>query len=434
MLPILNQSFWRDEAFSVLLALKSPFEIISLTIQDTNPPLYYLLLHFWMQLFGTSEAAVRGLSFLFHILLVVAVWTIARRLITSTKVVLLVMVSVLLNPFLLSYAYEVRAYSLLAFLTVAAVGLLLRKRHFWAGLMLGLGILTHNFGIFNLAAVGIWWLWQYRESIFKAKFKDTLRLFSLPSAVMLVWGAIIWNQWAKVAGGFWIETPSTSVWLLSLEKYSSGTGGGPLQSHLYLISFVLLFFGLSYWIWKRVEDDKKAFIGLLCSLTFVPTAITYVISALFSPIYHERYLISAVPFAIIMIGYSLWKLHQGNPSIRNVLLGLISIYLTLVVIASEQLVVRPTKAPINYAVDQVLKQAQPGDVVVPEQALNFLETKFYLRSRGSSIPVYAFSEDGKIPFYIGGVLYEPQEVIQKLPTGTRVWQIQPDATVTLITQ
>ena len=39
------QSFWRDEAFSVLLAMKSVPNLLYNTAQDYNPPLYYLLLH-----------------------------------------------------------------------------------------------------------------------------------------------------------------------------------------------------------------------------------------------------------------------------------------------------------------------------------------------------------------------------------------------------
>jgi len=47
MLPILNQSLWRDEAFSVLLAQRNIGEIFRLASQDVSlGVLHYLLLHF----------------------------------------------------------------------------------------------------------------------------------------------------------------------------------------------------------------------------------------------------------------------------------------------------------------------------------------------------------------------------------------------------
>ncbi len=56
MLPILN-------------AQRNIGEIFRLASQDVSlGVLHYLLLHFWIIAFGTSEVALRGLSFLFHIL------------------------------------------------------------------------------------------------------------------------------------------------------------------------------------------------------------------------------------------------------------------------------------------------------------------------------------------------------------------------------
>ena len=55
-----TQSFWRDEVFSVLVAqqpISSYFTKLSF-----EPPLYYLLLHGWIKLWGTSEIAARSLS------------------------------------------------------------------------------------------------------------------------------------------------------------------------------------------------------------------------------------------------------------------------------------------------------------------------------------------------------------------------------------
>jgi Predicted membrane protein len=53
---------WLDEAYSVTLAGMPLAQIILHTARDVHPPLYYLLLHFWMDAFGNSLLAVRGMS------------------------------------------------------------------------------------------------------------------------------------------------------------------------------------------------------------------------------------------------------------------------------------------------------------------------------------------------------------------------------------
>ena len=60
----LFEGFWRDEAFSWAIASRGA-RILPLTARDFNPPLYYLLLFAWMQVFGSSEIAMRSLSVLF---------------------------------------------------------------------------------------------------------------------------------------------------------------------------------------------------------------------------------------------------------------------------------------------------------------------------------------------------------------------------------
>jgi len=57
----LVQSLWRDEAFSILLSERSPLWFITKVF---DPPLYYILLHYWMKIFGESEIATRSLSIL----------------------------------------------------------------------------------------------------------------------------------------------------------------------------------------------------------------------------------------------------------------------------------------------------------------------------------------------------------------------------------
>src|SRR5687768_9598065 len=57
------ESIWFDEGVSIERARMSVIQMIEVTARrDNNPPLYYLILHYWVALFGDSEFAVRLLS------------------------------------------------------------------------------------------------------------------------------------------------------------------------------------------------------------------------------------------------------------------------------------------------------------------------------------------------------------------------------------
>jgi hypothetical protein len=59
------RDFWGDEIGTVLAAREPLDRIITGQALDFHPPLYYVLVHFWMKLVGCGEAAVRVPSVLF---------------------------------------------------------------------------------------------------------------------------------------------------------------------------------------------------------------------------------------------------------------------------------------------------------------------------------------------------------------------------------
>lgn len=424
MLPILNQSFWRDEAFSALLSEKSPLQIVLLTAKDQSPPLYLLLLHYWMRTFGTTEAAIRGLSFFFHIGSALITFFLAKKLLHSSKAAVLVSIAVLCNPFLLEYAFEARAYSMLVFLTLIPILCLVYKKYFLAGLTLALAMLTHNFALFSVAGVGIWWIYENKLQIFSRK-KETIALFGLPFAAFLGWGIVLWNQWVKLGHGFWIKPVTSAAFLETFQKFSTSDLSFPAAGFLFLFSFILSTIGITYFIWNAKKEDNS-YTVLLSLAAFFPIGIVYAISLFFAPIYLERYLIETIIPLILLISFGIRKLYLELINKRVFVIVIITAYMLLLFQTTEQLLQMRSKPSINWAVEQVISRAKPGDIIVPKDVLNFLETKWYVRKLGGSLPVYAYSPSGKIPFYIGSVVFEHNDIIQKVPVGKRIWEIEPD--------
>jgi 4-amino-4-deoxy-L-arabinose transferase-like glycosyltransferase len=161
------QSLWYDEGFSVYLAGMDLGEITARTAVDIQPPLYYYLLHGWIQLFGDSEWAVRSLSVLFGTLAVPLIYAVAWELFRRHLAGLLVALLLAVSPLQVWYAQETRMYTLLVFLSLLSTYLLLavvNTKRKWAipflwgayALCSVAALYTHYFAFFVLAVQGIY--------------------------------------------------------------------------------------------------------------------------------------------------------------------------------------------------------------------------------------------------------------------------------------
>ena len=70
---------WLDEALSVNIASLPIGQIPDALRHDGHPPLYYFLLHGWMELFGTTDVAVRALSGVIAVITLPLAWLVGRR-------------------------------------------------------------------------------------------------------------------------------------------------------------------------------------------------------------------------------------------------------------------------------------------------------------------------------------------------------------------
>src|SRR5262245_56121753 len=68
--PNLGRAYWIDEGISVGIASHPARQIPGLLRLDGSPPLFYILLHFWMRLFGTSPVGTHLLVLLVSLLTV----------------------------------------------------------------------------------------------------------------------------------------------------------------------------------------------------------------------------------------------------------------------------------------------------------------------------------------------------------------------------
>jgi mannosyltransferase len=114
-----RSDLWLDEALTVNIAKQPLHEIPSFLRRDGAPPLFYVLLHFWIGWFGTSDVAVRSLPGVIGVITLPLTWLAGRRL-GGRTVAWAALLLVATSPFAVRYDTETRMYSLIALLTVLA--------------------------------------------------------------------------------------------------------------------------------------------------------------------------------------------------------------------------------------------------------------------------------------------------------------------------
>jgi predicted membrane-bound mannosyltransferase len=121
------EGLWYDEAVSFFGARNSfPFGIIGYSLTaDLQPPLYILILHIWMAIFGTADIALRALSALFGVLIVPVMYLAGKEL-SNKKTGLIAALLTALNALLIYYSQEVRIYSLVVLLASLSVLFLIK--------------------------------------------------------------------------------------------------------------------------------------------------------------------------------------------------------------------------------------------------------------------------------------------------------------------
>ncbi len=111
LLRVLDNVFWGDEVYSILMAKMNFSQMITTTAMDVHPPLYYILLQCFYHLFGNSGWAYHLATLLtFSILLLVSVTWIKKRFGIGTATLFITFASLLSNA--IEYNLEVRMYSM----------------------------------------------------------------------------------------------------------------------------------------------------------------------------------------------------------------------------------------------------------------------------------------------------------------------------------
>lgn len=346
-LMVVDQSLWLDEAISVQVATKYNFwQIITqFSPKDFNPPLYYLVLHFWLKIFPATEFFIRLPSIIFGLSAIIFIYKISLLIFKNKKIGILVAALLATSPLHIYYSQEARMYSLATFLTCGSMYYfikLIRSKNslfiihylLFIILMLYSHYLCWFIIVVQWSYILILKLWRVKKLFFNILISNILIFLSL-----LLWLPILSDQLKigdRVASNniVWNQLGNLSIKNIALlpVKFIIGRTSFENKSFYYLLVFLLvLFFG--YLLYRTLKISffpaclEKTRPGLELTIIWLWLGIPLFLGVLISlkvPIFSYFRFLFCLPALYLLISKGVFSFKK--PTILIILLLLINIF------------------------------------------------------------------------------------------------------------
>jgi mannosyltransferase len=351
---------WMDEAITTGVSSHALTTIPQVLRFDGNPPLYYMMLHIWMSLFGSSEAATHSLSVVFGVLTIPvggwACWTMFGR-----RAGIMAALLFAFNAWLTAYAQETRMYELMGlFGTMATAGFVLgfvyRRRRFLIlfGVSLALMLYTHSWGTFFFAGSAIALIPSLMTSEDRrGLLRDAIITFVGAGILYLPWVPTLLFQVAHTAAP-WDNAPRFGAPV----QISRNLLGGDRITVLLVLS-ALVGLGTLFTRANRRTRDWTV-LWTLITLPFATLALAW-LSSQVTPAWASRY------FAPVL-GSMLFLVAWGCARAR--MLGVVAIALSLFYLHNPKVLAPQYKSDMRDVSAEVSPYLHTGDLIVvgqPEQ-------------------------------------------------------------------
>jgi len=373
------RGLWLDEALSVNIAKLPLGQMPGALVQDGSPPLYYVMLHYWMLAFGQGGFAVRALSGVISVATLPLLWFAGRRA-GGRRAALAALVLGASSPWAIYYGSYTRMYSLMALEAVLyylalrrAMEVPSRGRLAAVGALTAVLVYTHYWDLYLVGVVGLWELWRvWSEARLATLSPGAAQGAARKVLLATIAGGLTFVPWAPVfvfqvlhTGTPWSVPPGPGDLLLVFGYFAGPGSWGQLLTFLLLGLIVLGFFarpgpGGAGVVLELRAQPRARFVGMLLVGTLV---VAVVLGALTGAAFDQRYIAVVFPLFIVMCAL-------GVSTVRSkaATAGLLSVACVAGLFAAQRWDSQPRTQAVQVAA--VLNaRAQPGDMVVycPDQ-------------------------------------------------------------------
>ena len=416
-----TKSIWLDEGISIKLSRADPAAITIERALNNHPPLYFIILHYWVRAFGNSVFSARLLSVLFGLLAIFMIYRVGC-LVFNRETGLLSSLILALSLFNIHYSREVRMYGLLVFLTLVSMYFflkLLKKRsrtnligYITACIFL---LYTHYSGLYVVLAQNIYFATAIL--LYKKKGMLDIKAWIKYQAVLFIlylpwlWVGVL-RMWKIQESHFWVGKSSVLTVFGSFIEYSGSIA-------LFVIFLILLLFlAVSVKKYRKelnLPDAEKMY--LLSLWLAVPIAVPFVISQFAAPMYMTKYTMPAQAAFCLFIAISIGSIRRRYAKV--IIIGAIAL---ISLFNIGQYYKEINTIPWNSVAKYVEENAKPHDMLIFNDPLCTPNTFNYYFKR-DDIDKRLFVEKGSnAPFT--QVNEKNIKILKQLARGrNRVWII-----------
>lgn len=374
-----SRSLQYDDTFSFFLAQRSLPEILSGTAADTMPPLYYILLHFWM-LVSQEAWYIRLLSVVLNLTSIALFYHAAKRWLGESAAGWAALLAAI-SPLMIYHGQDVRMYALLV---ACLAGYLLfftriwhaegrERRADWLGLVLcaAAAMYTHNVAVFALGVPDLFLLLR----------RDWKRLFRLilaqTAAVVLAlpWLVLIPGQIAKVQKAWTLPQPGIAEVIQAAVMFVAAL---PLPVPLLAVALLITLQIVVMVVMelRRLWSETEIRPGVLffAILLLMPPALLFAASYVMQPIFVPRtFLISTLGLDALagLVIARTWGRNVGKVIAAGFVLA------ALLTLPSFYTFSNFPRSPYKAMTGYLETQAGPGVRILHETKLSYFPARYY---------------------------------------------------------
>ncbi len=305
---ISDNAVWGDEAFTAITVKNNVYGIMQVLFYwDSHPPLYYLWLKVFGDLFGHTVTVYHAASLVSFLGGIVFAVTLLQRHFGKVSAGFFVIVSGL-GAACIQYNLEVRMYSLafagLAFASYCAYRVICAgEKKAWIGMVVW-GLVAAYSHYYGLVAAGILVFCTGVAVWLKNRGKTWLK--GMWAVVAFLVGYTPWLIFMYVSMGTY---GSADLWITEILELSKcldmiygGSGMSKLILPLFFFVIFLMVIGESGWKTGLMGWSDEMYFLMIGTGTIVGTlSFGYLISVLFSPLLVERYLYPLCAVALVTL-------------------------------------------------------------------------------------------------------------------------------------
>lgn len=308
---LFDNNFWADEAFTINLVHSNIFNIIKITAADVHPPLYYLIVKLFCEIFGYTGMVYHLVSFVPYVVLlclgITVIWSWFGK---ETSIIFITFASLLTTS--VQMIVEVRMYTwsglfiMISFLCLYKI-LTENKILYWT-LFVVASLCAAYIHYYCLISVAFFYIFIIFHALFRAQhtIKRMLVMCVITILGYLPWFFVLLESFMRSKEDFWLEEPQEILYCL---EYI-------FQSKFSLFYLVVFLFGVICLtirdnIFDKDKRNKDMLIWIFAgaSSLFGTMIVGTAISLLVRPMFIARYLfpISVVIWMLLGIVISRFK-------------------------------------------------------------------------------------------------------------------------------